>query len=180
MAIKKELLDACDVVLRVKASSAPDVPSSWYMLGYVAAIQTSDRRNIGRRSEVGSNATIQLIDESQKSMSMQRLNAARLRGSVPYNLNLPGMLQYIVTNGVSYHRIVIDIDDPAYNKPFDIEKTYYTVAREDAGTGIAVSKTKYMRCKLAQMSIGIGAASKYLDDGVAIVWEDTVNEDISS
>ena len=176
---KHELLDACDVVLKIKASQAPDVPSSWYILGYVASMQASDRRNVGRRSEVGSNATMLLIDESQKSMTMQRLNAARRRGTAPYNMNLPGMIQYVVTNGLTSNKIVVDIDDPAFNKPFDIEKTYYTVVREDAGTGVPVAKIKYQRCKIAQLSIGIGAASKYLDDAIAVVWENTVNEDVS-
>jgi hypothetical protein len=176
----KELLDACDVVYRVKASNAANVPSSWYVLGYVAAVQTNDQRNVSRRSEIGSNATILLIDESQKSMSMQRLNAARVRGTAPYNMNLPAMIRYIVMAGVSTIKIMIDIDDPAFNKPFDLEKSYDTVNREDTGTGDPVSKTIYRRCKLAQLTIGIGAASKYLDDGVAIVWEETQNEDIGA
>jgi len=174
----KELLDACDVVYRIKASANDDSPLSWYILGYVAAVQTSENRNIARRSEIGSNATVLLVDESQKSMSLQRLNTARKSGRAPYNRNLPAMVKYIVNGGGTSEKIMIDTDDPAFNKPFDIEKTYYTVVREAEGVGVPVSKTTYIRCKMAQLSIGIGAGSKYLDDAVTISWETTINEDI--
>lgn len=175
----KELLDACDVVYQIKSSLTPDT-SSWITLGYVSAVQANESRNITRRSEIGSNATILLVDESQKQMSMQRLNTARRRGSVasPHNKNLPALIKWVVADSEATEHIIIDIDDPAFNKPFDLQKTFYTVVREELGTGRAVCKVTYKRCKLAQLNIGIGAASKYLDDTVTITWEETINEDI--
>jgi hypothetical protein len=175
--ITQELLDACDVIYQIKSSQEETAP--WYVLGYVAAVQVSESRNIARRSEVGSNSTILLADESQKQMSVQRLNAARIRGDAPYNKNLPAMIKWVVNSGSNApERIIIDIDDPAFNKPFDLKKTFYTVVRENAGTGTPVSQVTYRRCKLAQLNLGIGAASKYLDDTVTIAWEETINEDL--
>ncbi len=175
-----ELLDGCDIVYMINKTIPPAVQ---YVIGYVSGTQTSDQRNISRRSEIGSNATFLLVDEGQKSMTIQRLNTARAGVGLPHGGNLLAYIKWVLTDGASSAKIIIDLDDAAFSQPFDLEKIMYTAQRESTGSEsgmMPVSKVTYKRCKIAQYNMGLGAAAKYSDDTIAITWEETINENLGT
>lgn len=177
-AIPGELLDGCDIVYKINKTL---MPGTQYVIGYVSGTQTSDQRNISRRSEIGSNATFLLVDEGQKSMTIQRLNTARAGVALPHGGNLLAYIKWVLTDGSSTEKIIIDLDNAAFSQPFDLEKTMYAALRESSGLEsgmIPISKVTYRRCKIAQYNMGLGAAAKYSDDTIAITWEETINENM--
>lgn len=184
----RDLLDACDVVFEVGLSNS-DSNTEWYKLGYLANAAPNEQRPVVERGEIGSNSTILLLDEGQRGISFQRLNVARgadsaahLETPPPYERNFPAMIKWIVSNKTSTERIIVELDDPHFNTPFDIRKTYYAVDREtgDASSAQAIAKIVYRNCRIAQLGIGVGASSKYMEDGVSIAWEETDVEDIGT
>lgn len=186
--LSKQLLDACDVVFEI-AKAPSGTSSTWYVVGYLANAAPNEQRPITQRGEIGSNATILLIDEGQRGMSFQRLNVARVGGSAPHNKNFPAMVKWIVTapegdtppQTHSPEKIMIDMDNPAFATPFDVRKTYFTMDREDSGSGATpVAKMLYRNAIIAQLGIGIGASSKYMEDGISLTWEITEVEDIDT
>ncbi len=175
-----ELLDGCDIVYMISKTALSGVQ---YVIGYVSGTQTSDQRNISRRSEIGSNATFLLVDEGQKSMTIQRLNTAREKVDLPHGGNLLAYIKWVLTDGASTEKIIIDLDDAAFSQPFDLVKTMYTAQRESTGEEsgmIPISMVTYKRCKIAQYNMGLSAAAKYSDDTIAITWEETINENLGT
>lgn len=180
----RELLDACDVVFEVAKSPSTE-QSDWIVIGYLANASPNEQRPITQRGEIGSNATILLVDEGQRGMSFQRLNVARADSSnvdAPYERNFPALIKWVVKGGVGANeKIIVELDDPAFNTPFDIRKTYYTVDRENTGAeATPVAKIIYRNARIVQLGIGIGASSKYMEDGISISWELTDVEDIGN
>lgn len=175
--LPKELIDGCDVVYEISKSGS----GKWYAIGYLGSASPNDGRPITSRGEIGSNATMTLVDESQKGLSISRLNVARINGTAPHNKNLPALILWVLTSGTKDYKILIDTDHAEFNMSFDLRKTYYKVGREVNGQESAqvVAKVTYEGCKVTGHSLAAGAASKYTEDMMSVTWEETINHNIT-